>query len=434
MKYKLSMDRYSDCKRVSSLGLVIPISNSEIGTATCKRLWSYNYMQCFKKETSSQVLSYGIIWHSLLEKVLLEYKKENKLSTEKFYKIIVENLDKELNAEGIYFRDEPEKEKQELKSRILISMEGWRKNWEQNISRRFDVVGVELSVSRPCEFQGASVSCEVALVKDKDDKGCFLRPCYMGEAINKELLEPTPFNIQDAKIGSIFDAVLPYYKVGKIDCVLREKGTKNLYILDHKTTSRPSMYERNLQFDYQMQTYAAMLQYEIEQGLHKELEGCQVIGGIWDLCHSKIPLQVDVIKKGTALSKAKSKSIPSYVFRNAIAQNGFDEEDYKDHLLYIEQTVDQKYFVILETYYTQKDFERCYSEDFIKAHDLANMRLALSAISDNDDDYLSFCAVAPRNNTICTQWGNCTYSQNCVANRPLMLYNNTRCTKLKWYI
>ncbi len=397
-------------------------------------------MQSFEPTAGNENLSYGIIWHSILEDVLNAYKENNnKLSAKDFYEVVQKTLHKSIDQEGQFYTKAEQKVKSELSMRIMCSLEGWRLNWEKNITPNYDVVGVELTVSRPCYVGELGVQFCLPVIKCKDENGVYLRPVFMGEVKEfenrgGEVLECNPFNVQQAKVGDVLEAEVPYTKVGKIDCVLRGKGTNNLYILDHKTTSRPALYERNLKFDYQMQTYAALLQWEINEGLRPELEGCEVIGGMWDLCHSRIPLTVETIRNGTKLSTAKSKSIPSYVFRNAIAQNGFDEKDYSDHLKYIEQTVDQKYFVLCETYYTQKDFDRCYSEDWAKAHELGNLRLSLSCISDDDEDYLNFAAIAPRNNTICTQWGNCTYSQNCVANAPLALYNNTKRTKIKWYV
>ena len=63
----LYYNRYEESERIKKLGRVMPFSNTERMNFACPRLWTYSHVQNYSVNEKSGALSYGIIWHTLLE-------------------------------------------------------------------------------------------------------------------------------------------------------------------------------------------------------------------------------------------------------------------------------------------------------------------------------------------------------------------------------
>lgn len=110
--------------------------------------------------------------------------------------------------------------------------------------------------------------------------------------------------------------------VGKVDSTQREDDNGRLWQMEHKTAAKiPD--EKNRMADIQTLLYdwaMPIAGYEKPSGV------------IWDYLRKKIPTVPKLLASGDELSRAKNIDTTPEVYRKAIADNGFDEDDYEDIL------------------------------------------------------------------------------------------------------
>ena len=413
-EYTLQLERYDESDRIKKLGMVMPFSNTERSSFGCPRLWTLDYVQNYKTEEKSDALMYGVIWHCLLEKILLDVKQTDKLiNCNDVAAFLNEHLTPTiencyLSSGDASFLEEAMSfgKIEEIEQRVINALPGWVLSW-QEVIKRFKVLEVELTLAAPVvDYNGEIKKFPVYVVEDGDT----VRPARIGEG-NKD-------NRKE----------IPYYKIGKIDCLLEERTTGDLWICDHKTSSSPSSYENSLTYDLQLPSYASLLDYEINDGELQQYKGKEITGVMYDICHSKISSIPKLLKSGK-LSTAKNAGITSWIFEDAIEHYGLGKSQYKDHIEYLKNNVDTKKFMQRYYYVNEQDIERCASEDFGVASAMNRKRSQLAMTE--EDSKLEFDEIAYRY-PVCQKYGNCKFSSICLADNHPSVIMDHKSDKINW--
>ena len=279
---------------------------------------------------------------------------------------------------------------------------GWVKHWKV-VHKEYEVIAVEQTLICP-------------VIVPKTGKVYSPRNTFYIDTENNLYSKGYINNGDEVQIE------MPYYKIGKADAIVRKRGTKSLYILDHKTTSQPNSYQKRFLFDMQLASYCALLNFELIEGELQHFKDHKIDGVIWDLCHSKIPSRPVPLKSGK-LSTSK-KSIPSWIYEQAIEHYELDRNDYIEHLEYLKES-DGSYFQLLEVSISYKDMHRAYLEDYATAKSMHEQRVLLHDFNDTDFNYK-----APRY-PICEQYQHCKYSKYCLPNTEISKLDQTRIKKEK---
>lgn len=410
----LYYNRYEDSERVKKLGKVLPFSNTERMNLACPRLWTYSHVQNYRIKEKGEALSYGIIWHTLLEHILLQAKEEDKFMSEKEIKDYVkdnitaiienyymDNINEETLNENFLFGTI-----QDIQERIQNAIVGWHRSWKE-FMEQYKILEVELVVCAPVLNYEGNINKFPTYIREMPE---YSRPSRIGEKNKSKLIE------------------IPYYKVGKIDVLVQDRNNGDLWICDHKTSSSPAQYENMVAFDVQLPSYASILDYEILFGDLQHLQGNKIAGVIYDIAHSKIKGIPDLLKSGK-LSKAKNSGMTSWIMEDAIKKYGLSISDYKDHLQYVRNNTDTKRNFQRYFHLTQEDMDRCADEDYGLAYTIANKRRQLVEIS--EDSIVDFNAISYRY-PICQKYGNCTFSSFCLANTQPSVIELEQVDIIKW--
>lgn len=114
------------------------------------------------------------------------------------------------------------------------------------------------------------------------------------------------------------------YLTGTLDLLVRRRGF--LWVVDHKTVGY-FVESEQLELDDQMTAYLWLVQQEY---------GETPKGAIYNMLRRKIPMEPWLLKSGRGLSRDKSIDTTPGKYREAIARYGFQESDYSDVLVRLE--------------------------------------------------------------------------------------------------
>lgn len=401
---KTKIGRYEKSGRLESLGVFMPITNTEKADLMCPRLYSMSYVEELQSPLKGEALLYGIAYHEILEHVLKTIMVDDEaIPSLSILQIAVDEM-----APAILYRlcQEHETDPQivdDMSDRISRSFEGWFNNWESQIHPFYRCVGVELVVAMPITGdRGEPFDMPIYIVNDGDG----YRPARIAEE------------------GAYLQSV-PFYRIGKIDALLECRETGALYILDHKTAGSISSYGRKFVYDTQLVGYAACMRWEIEHGAYQQWKGRKIKGVIWDLINSKPPAVPKPLKSGK-LSKAMTKAPPSYIFRRAVEAHGFDMEDYEDHIAELRDKVDGNHHKCLTESIYGGDMDRLEREDYGHATMIHSLRKALIM-----SDGRSIDSVAPRL-PVCSKFGTCKLGTVCTAGENPKDSISPRAVRVRW--
>ena len=451
IKYELLASRYDGSSVIRGLGNSWVFSHSEASTIGCPRLWTYSYMESYEGGKRSPTLMYGSIWHLMCEWFLLNVREdESKFIDPEYCKQQVLNnfgswCDeefKDLSGEH-YSSYDLDEMYEDFKARMINALEGWRRHVYENILPFYEIIDVELEVYAPIiKSDGKPFKPRQYVVSYEMGNGnCVYRPAFTHENSGQEFRSLTGCDAQikyegNLSISSEVKMVYwKWFKIGKIDALLRKKGTKQLWVLDHKTTTSVGSYESKMSLDTQLEGYAYLLRNMLDNDdKYKQYKDHEICGLLWNLCHSKVPKQPEPLMSGK-LSMAK-KSIPSWQYEKSvdklISEEEVTEEDiekYKAHIKYCRDNFDQKYFRLCENYISEASFERIEAENYAVAKKIAELRRNLCNV-----DYKNvkkFSEVAYRY-PLCSRNGNCSFASMCVAdNTPSVILNKQK-PKLIW--
>lgn len=444
--------RYDKSEKIKSLGLAWAFTQSENSSIGCPRKWTYGYMQSYKVGSKSKTLIYGIVWHTMCEWFLMnieEYKAK-----EDFEKGVDERLNSWIWSELDSLEDVGQTQRlewfEDIHKRIVNAREGWRRHWMEKLYPKYEVIAVEYEVcSKILRMDGKPFRPRMNVIEyTLDDGSKIMRPCFVSE-VNQEM-DNSKLEIEDKFVVNtkVKTVVWPWYKVGKIDAILKCRKSNKIYILDHKTTGKPGSYESRMSFDLQLPGYGQLLQDEIECGttdFAKKYKDCRIEGYIWDICYSNVPSQPKPLISGK-LSVSKGRGCPSWQFEKAMNQllSDFGDkelvpgkwEDYEEHLKWLELEHDKKYFRLCSTHFTKDAIRRAKTENYITACRIAEMRKNLSNLPceskiDSQEFKASFDFISHRY-PLCDRHGNCEFGNFCVANNTPWFIYNVQSPKLYW--
>lgn len=415
-QYRTVLERYENEPRINKIGGAYIFTNSEKLDIGCKRLWAYSYMLGADKEKTASALHYGIAWHLVCEHILNEIKEHDTMITiDRAIEIC------EIVAMRYFINEQMNIDEMDVFTFIDESMErmkrafiGWLPHWEKNIHSEYEIIATELVIASPV-FVGGKIGKEIytGKIRAKIERNGNIYPLSMNEKGDNDHIEILSF---------------PYWRAGKIDVLLRKRNTNSLFILDHKTSSAPNGYARKFEFEQQLSSYAALVQYEIECGELQHLKDHSVKGIMWDIAHSKIGDPPELLKSGK-LSVAKTRCAPSWIFEQAIKNNNLDRNEYIEHIDYCKEYIDPSYFQILQRSIGYTDIERSFFEDFATAIEINTLR---NNLYDCTDD--SFQWIANRYPK-CSEYLNCQFSNVCIPNTPLSIIEQEKAqkgTKIHW--
>ena len=375
---QLVLSRYEEYQEVAALGPIIPFTHSETSVFSCRQKWYWKYYRGVQASERSDALNFGTLWHLLLERLIKHfYLDAQKVESVEFIKKANEFLQEEMHNEGVSFEQGLHYE--ETMINLLI---GWHPYWEETFMQEYEVVAVEMAVYYPT---GVFIDVPYAIVDGKYDTSDFA-----------------------TSNDGIFKA--QYVKVGKVDALLRKRETKELYILDHKTSGRVSTTGPKFRFDLQSENYGALLQWMIDNDKLPDLAGHSVVGAFWDVTSSKIKTEVKYLKSGK-ISQNKTGAPPSWIVARAVKDNGFSMKEYAKFIATLKYTVDIN---ILQMHY--KDISdrlsRVLFENQGIAHSMAQVRTQLMHAEQLEHEE----QIAYRNTLQCMQWGTCEMANLCLHN------------------
>ena len=403
----IQLSRYEDEERLKKLGNIWAFSNTEKMTFGCNRLWVYDYFQGYVDSDKAPALRYGIVWHRILECILLEIKRLDRMVSADECRSIYKD-----NIQWIIEEEEPPGEYGysdnmiDIMDRAERCLEGWRQEWEQ-LMLQWNIVEIEKILVMPVYDRDGNLFAPPIPILEEDNT---YRPLKVGEWV------------EDANIKIV---TWPWYKVGKIDVLLQHKTSGELMIVDHKTTAQVGAYESKMSFDMQLPSYVSQLEWEKTHGELQQYKDNNIFGVMWDLATSKIPKYPKPLKSGK-LSTAKSS--PSWVFEESIKTYNLAIEDYQLHIEKLKLS-DANYIKHCFMRASKEVVERIKWEDLAFVERVSKMRNELPQICTSDINELS--VVAPRY-PICNQYGRCKFSNLCVTNIALSVIIKESSEKLFW--
>lgn len=437
MRYELQMERY-DYKEIKDLGLSLTFTNSELMSFTCKRKYAYNYVECLENDVFSKALFYGISWHYFCEIVLLKIKENDKIPKQD---ILNEVIDLEVSSfvrnELLKFsRIDQEEVFEETIKNIRLGSIGWIKSWKDNIHEKYKVLDVEKVLIKPIITKEDKIlTCKLPIIKEVFGTNKIARLPSVGEINSSNI-----FNIKFGDHNSI-DSVktsctteeLPVFKVGKIDCVLLERETNAIWILDHKTSRSTLAYAKKMSFDLQLQSYCALLRFNIEHGMYSEYGEVFVGGMIWDIVCSKF--NNPSYNKDGSLKKVKRGYITHALALDILSNKIYDSfrSDYDDYLNILKER-DQSNFMIIEELSSDQELDRIDAEDLVRCKQAIQFKLNCYNL-DTDSVVDTNCLMVRQ--PICQLYNFCEHSNICSQNStftdPNMITYDRR-HKLYWKI
>ena len=422
------VERYEDSQRIKDLGIFIPFTNTERTALACPRLYALNYIEGLNPDTKSAALSFGVVYHQILEDCLngvmqTDVMPDLQLAQSQVDETVEAYLYTELqhHADEILIATIAE----EMSDKIKRSFEGWYNNWIKTIQPHYKVVGVEMVCTMPVrDFHGKPYAPTQVFVRETD--GSYRLPTIAEQHSPSEDVTFTyKRTVPTSRMTWIspFEFQIPYYRIGKIDCLLEDRETGELWILDHKTTGSVAGFQRKFSYDHQLTSYAACMRWEIEEGAYQHLKGKEIAGVIWDLISSKPPKTPQPLKSGQ-LSTAANKSVPSYVFERAIIEHKLNREDYKEYIEGLAHKVDTNHNDCIFLTLRGDDLDRIQKEDYGYCYRITQMRGAL-AYKDNMD------FAAPRM-PYCQMYGTCKLGAVCISNQDATTAVMERIVRVRW--
>tara|TARA_Y100000593_G_scaffold95131_1_gene200471 strand:- start:5170 stop:6498 length:1329 start_codon:yes stop_codon:yes gene_type:complete len=321
----------------------IPISNSEIREAWCKRRWLLSYGALLnKKLLISSPMNFGIVFHSVMEEVHIYWMKTD--GEPYNLKLLSENISKQILSVASEYPNALEQELNDLIERVYEASSAYLFKLGMKPPEGYRVVAVEEELCFPFVDEQKNNILVKACLEEKtsyvsrgDDPFCQVT----------EWNYAFPFE----KSGqNVIDVVLPLYHVGIMDFVLQNKETGKLVIGEMKTSASPDKYGYMFHIDPQISAYHYMLLFAVNNGWlnHKGITGVPVDdpieGYMLELIYSKKTREPKLLKSG-ALSKAKNERVCSWKYLSKIKENNLPMEKYEDHILYLKENVDDRFYI-----------------------------------------------------------------------------------------
>ncbi|MBU6287641.1 MAG: PD-(D/E)XK nuclease family protein [Chloroflexi bacterium] len=362
---KISIERYDDVIGLPRDHKVIVFTNSERTDAQCPRRWWFRHVEGLRvPATSAQ--RHGTMWHRVLETIhqwwrdtdsawpvdgatmcpwcAVEAARAAAQGTMSFAcefcggtrKGVIAQLADELaddnrkiEASGGYPMSQEDQD--HAIETISRALEGWLRRYGWRPYESFVVAAVEVAVARL--IQNPRTNFRAQLQIDIVRYGDSYRLAGTGEAAGATKVR------------------WPWYQIGRLDCVLRHRQTGALWVGEWKSSASPERLIEGLSVDPQTAGYCWLLD---QPHILARFGGSSVGGYLYDVSSSGFQYDPKMNKpKPTKaqpnppveLSQAKNTTTPSWRYRAALVANGLNEADYREHLDYLEASVDPKLYV-----------------------------------------------------------------------------------------
>lgn len=409
---KIEIPRYGDVWGLPSSGKCFVFSNSERQTAACPKKWWYRYVEGLSTP-ESQAMRLGTAWHSISEDIDEWHKRtESDYETGNLYvcAFCVDSDDpsscdrcegtrlgpvnrtgrgwQSLVVEGVITPEELSAAVQKLEDMAI----GYLNRYGRGPMRQNCVIATELGIAREVlKPDGKQFKPIMYIVEEIDGSS---RIAGSGEVANP-----------DSVTGTIKKVRWPWYQVGRLDGVIRNRFSGDYYIKEVKSSSAPASKIRNLHNDPQHVGYAWLLQAYIEGG---QLEPGEVKGTLYDVASTATHSKPQLLKNGT-LSKAKNKNFPSWAYREEVMRLGLPMEDYADYIQDLAARVDPKLYLRERPVFNAAEIRRYGNEVYsFVVETSARWRAAAKAESLDDID-VAFARVP-----LCRMPGGfCSYTEPC---------------------
>jgi len=396
--YKTASPRYEGEQIAGLPSAAMVLTNSERREAWCSRRWFFSYGRLISG-LPSIAMQWGSFYHSILEDMYIHWANE---SGEKrlpysgadlyvcgdalhqsglhsscsrcggFSSGPIARIEKELQSDPEYWDRQAEKYGgiDGLLKSLHDTAVGYLHIYGMYGPKNFDVLAVEIPVALPVlNSNGKVYKSQVPIVDLGEGNGWRLAT----------FREKKPWRM----------VRLPWYQIGRLDCLLRHKETKELYVLEFKTSANPTSYGKDLHLDNQLPGYIAAA---ANLGLGK------VRGYIWDVSSSRKQAEPRVLASGK-LSTAK-QNCPSWKYKEAvdlvISGGSGSTADYsvddinksKEFVRYLKESVDTKLYHREWGNPAESVIDRYETELLVDAQRFAKMRRAL-VTADTEESVLS---------------------------------------------
>ena len=400
-------------------GRAITVSNTERRRLACSRSWWFSEVERLSTPTSG-AMRRGTAWHDFLEDVhrfWMRYDRAFPEGGEGACVLCVEepSLDCERcqgTGEGAiprYRRSLAESEVDGLRTHtdeevdaevdtLSRMVEGWFEVYGREPSSIYRVVGVEVAIARPIlnPKTGKVYAPEAYVVREVDGSE---RLAGTGE-ISGAVEIPEGATLRSSR--------LPWYQIGRLDCILQHRRTGVLYVGEWKSSANPLGLVDGLALDPQTDGYCWLLEYAVEIGAIGK-PGDEVVGYIFDVASTAKQYDPQPLKSG-GFSKAK-RTIPSWRWRRALAAEGLSASDYREQIDTARQRTDPKLYV-REWGASVADARARYGEEmYATARRISNLRREVGRV----ERYEDLNVAVPRTPICRMPGGFCPYRGPCLV-------------------
>jgi hypothetical protein len=424
--------RYGTSREVAGLPPnAITISNSERSDAACDLRWYYSHGLGLKSATTTTPLAFGSAAHDALEDLFrwwmetdTEYPLTDFASCAWCAVRGISPTCERCNGTGMGAHgravlrweqdaanqaangalvDEDEEPLEKRATRLWRTMEGYLRVYGRAPFLHFRIVGVEVPLARPIlDPRTGKVLAPESFVYTDPATGV-VRLARPGD---------------DA--ASVRKVKWPYYSIGKLDAVMEHRTTGAWWVVEHKTSASPGELLRGLTVDPQTTGYLWLLE--------QHAPGNRVGGYLYDVLSSSFQYDPETLKAG-GLSKARTRTIPSWRYADTVARLGLDAEQYADHVATLAAEVDPRLYVRETQQVGTEDRERYGIELFTVARSIAALRRSAWLAQ---DDAREVAMAFPRTPVCRLAGGYCSYRGPCASDGDLARSSYQRADGARW--
>lgn len=269
---------------------------------------------------------------------------------------------------------------QELIEHLYRTIQGWIYRYGTIPSPKVKVVGVEVGLARPIlnPKTGTPYAPETYLAKLRAGGYRFA-----------ETGEAAPGAPLPAEVAEIVSVRWPWYQIGRLDWILRDRTRPVLWVGEGKTSSDPRGLIEDLSLDPQTAGYAWLLAH------HAPRFGAEdVVGAVFDVTsssyhHDPEPLKGRPTKAvpnpPLAFSQARNRVTPSWRYVETLKRHGVDPAPYQEHLLHLAETVDPRLYQREWPSLGEEERRRYAEEVYATAARIANLRRLVARAEDVTD-------------------------------------------------
>ena len=412
---KLVLPRYEDTPVLGLPDRAWPITNSERMGAACPRKYLFSYIEGLRAKVDATPLRWGTAWHLVMETIYGYWKERDEPCPMSRVERVLYDIDQEWTmnvGQGLLDAEDTKKDLQRLRRCV----QGWIHVYGLDPLENFEVIAVELAVSRPVlNPSSGKPYCPSMWVVEQN--GVY-RPARTTERWTAQTGDTTVKRVQ-----------WPMYQVGRLDFVLRHRHTGTIWGGDHKTSSRPESYLQGLSVDPQMPGYMWMLEGCVRRGLLEGVDPQSRIGGFfYEVAYSGMQHDPDLLKSGK-LSTARKRKTPSWRFEMTAKALGLPLAEYDEHLRYLMDSIDPGFYLREWMTVGPEQRHRYSKEIFAEAKRLSGLR-RLAAQSKSEETYETH----PRVPVCRLPGGSCIYRGPCFEDGVNARANFNLAPSITWNI